>query len=123
MTGRIDWPMEVSAGTHTLRVENDLAMPWTTTFTIAPGEVRTIEVTNLLRKPASLRFDPSLPGDCDVAVDGVDRGTLAGLGHGYQLREPEGHHEVTLRCDGTPEQRWVLDKLLPGAVRPLGRTP
>lgn len=121
-TGRIG-PIEVSPGTHTLRVENDYTTPWTTTFTVAPGEARTIEVTNLQRKPASLRFAADLSGDCGLIVDEVDRGTLQGLSHAYQLLEPERVHLVVLRCPDGKERSWSLTGLMPGAVRRLGGEP
>lgn len=122
-TGRIDGPIEVTPGTHTLRVENDLTTPWTTTFTVAPGESRTIEVTNLQRKPAVLRFPSDLAGECSLLVDEVERGTLQGLGYDYQLFEPERAHLVELRCPDGQQRVWSLAGLMPGAVRRLGGAP
>ncbi len=109
-------PLTVSPGTHTLRVENDLSLPYTTTFTVAPGEERTIEITALQRKPVIVRFEPDLDGACRVVVDEVERGTLQGLAYTFQILEPDTSHTISLSCpDGKPRAIRVPE-VLPGAV-------
>jgi hypothetical protein len=113
--GRID----VKPGTHTLVIRNDHALPYRRKFTVAAGESKTIEVTSLQRKPARFRISGSVSGDCTAVVDGVERGTMAGLSWTIRVRDPDKPHKLQVRCpDGTKLSR-TLPPVAPGAMVPL----
>ncbi len=95
-TGEID-AIEVSPGTHTLRVENDYSLPHTQEITVEAGEVRTITISSLRRKPATVHL-PGRDGSCEVILDGISKGTAAGLGYRFQLPEPDQSHSIDLIC-------------------------
>jgi len=106
----------VKPGTHTLGIKNDHALPYRREFTVAPGESRTIEVTSLQRKPARYRLTGAVGGDCAVVVDGVQRGTMAGLSRTIRIRSPEKSHQLQVQCpDGTKFSR-TLSPVGPGAL-------
>ena len=115
-TGKIEGAIPVTPGTHTLRVENNLALPYTTTFTVSPGEQSVIEVTALQRKPVVLRFESRLSGGCRLLVDDVERGTLQGLSWTFQIAEPDSHHQLALACPDGLVRRMTLPEVVPGAV-------
>ena len=115
-TGKIEGAISVPPGTHTLRVENNLALPYTTSFTVSPGEQRVIEVTALQRKPVVLRFESRLSGGCRLLVDDVERGTLQGLSWTFQIVEPDSHHQLALTCPDGLIRQMTLPEVVPGAV-------
>jgi len=105
----------VQPGTHTLVIRNDHALPYRQKFTVASGESKAIEVTSLQRKPARFRLTGSAPGECKVVVDGVERGTLAGLKSTVRIRNPDRPHKLMVKCpDGTQHSK-TLKAVSPGA--------
>lgn len=109
-------PLTVAPGTHTLRVENDLSLPYTTTFDVAPGEEVTIEVTALQRKPVVVRFEATLDGSCRVVLDETERGTLQGLSYTFQILEPDAGHTLSLLCPDGRARSVKVPAVLPGTV-------
>ena len=112
--------IEVPPGTHTLRVENDWSLPHTQSFTVAPGEERTLEITTLQRKPVTIRFHAGLDGTCRLAVDEVERGTLQGLSWSFQIAEPDDAHAIRLLCPDNRDRLYRIGETVPGAVIKLG---
>jgi len=108
--------IEVSAGTHVLGIRNDHALPWQRSFTVAPGETKTIEVTNLQRKPARFRMTNAPSPQCTVTIDGIRRGTVESLANSLQVRAPQKSHDLTIECpDGTTIGR-TIPPAAPGAL-------
>jgi len=108
--------ISLTPGTHTLEIRNDHALPYRRKFSVAPGESKTIEVTSLQRKPARIRLTGASSGDCTVVVDGVKRGTIAGMSSIINIREPDKAHELSVQCpDGTSHNR-KLEPVSPGAL-------
>jgi serine/threonine-protein kinase len=108
--------INVGAGTHVLVIRNDHALPHETSFTVAPGEKKLIEVTDLQRKPARVRLMNAPSADCIVSVDGIQRGTVGSLAQTVRVREPDRTHALTVACsDGTSLER-TLAPAAPGAL-------
>jgi len=108
--------LEVSPGTHVLGIRNDHALPWQESFTVAPGERKTIEVTNLQRKPARFRMTNAPSPKCTVTVDGIRRGTIESLANSLQVRAPQRSHDLTIQCpDGTTIGKTIAPAA-PGAL-------
>jgi hypothetical protein len=114
-TGKVS-AIEVTPGTHVLVIRNDQALPYKDSFTVAPGEHLSIEVTDLQRKPARIRLMNAPDADCAVKVDGLQRGTIASLAQTIRVRSPEQEHSLTIQCpDGTTIER-TLAPTAPGAL-------
>ena len=85
-------------------------------FTVAPGEQLSIEVTDLQRKPARIRLTNAPAAECAVKVDGLQRGTIASLAQTIRVRSPEREHSLTIQCpDGNTIER-TLAPAAPGAL-------
>ena len=98
----------VGAGTHRLEIRNDYALPHEQSFTVAPGENKVIEVTDLQRKPVLVLMRNAPSADCTVAFDGVTRGTIGTLNEVVQVREPDRSHNLSITCpDGVQFNRTV----------------
>jgi hypothetical protein len=70
----------------------------------------------LQRKPARYRLTGAVDGNCTVVVDGVQRGTMAGLSRTIRIRSPEKSHQLQVQCpDGTKFSR-TLSPVGPGAL-------
>ncbi|MCK6502629.1 serine/threonine protein kinase [Myxococcota bacterium] len=91
-------PIQVSPGTHTLSVRNDLAYPHEEQFTIAPGETRNITTPALQRRPAVLHLAEALDPACTLALDGAPLGAVETLGRALELDQPERRHDVVITC-------------------------
>jgi serine/threonine protein kinase len=114
-TGKIG-AIELTPGTHVLVIRNDQALPYQDSFTVAPGEQLTIEVTDLQRKPARVRLLNAPATECAVKVDGLQRGTIASLANTIRVRSPEREHSLTIQCpDGNTIER-TLSPAAPGAL-------
>lgn len=118
-TGQVG-ALDLSAGTHTLRVENDYSLPHIQEITVVSGEPQTITISDLKRKPATIQL-PGLDGSCEVSLDGAVLGTAAGLGYRFQLSEPDREHTVELRCPEGDPQTHNLKGIQPGSMVPLGQ--
>ena len=105
--------IELAAGRHTLRVENDYSLPWERSFEVSPSEHRPFEVT-LTPKPATLAFPLDRPGECAVRLDGSPRGTLADLSHRLRVPDPRRKHRVELACPDGSNGSTELSPLIPG---------
>ena len=117
-TGQVG-AIEVAAGTHTLEIRNDHALPHQQTFTVEPGEQRIIEVTGLQRKPVRFRLlDPPSP-DCTVLVDGIARGTVASMASTIRVRAPERPHDLSLECPDGTRLTKTLGPAAPGSLVPV----
>ena len=109
----------VAAGTHILGIQNDHALPYKKRFTVEPGETKSIEVTDLQRKPVRFRLLGSPSPDCTVRVDGIVRGTVANLARTIRVRAPQVPHRLTLNCpDGTTLVK-TLEPAAPGSLVPV----
>jgi len=108
--------INVGAGTHVLVIRNDHALPHETSFTVAPGEKKLIEVTDLQRKPARVRLMNAPATDCIVSVDGIQRGTVASLAQTVRVREPDRAHALTVACPGGTSLERTLAPAAPGAL-------
>jgi hypothetical protein len=117
-TGEVS-AISVPPGTHTLRVENDLALTWSRRFEVAPGEPLVVEVTGLERKPSRVRFPAELDGECSVHLDENARGTLASLGYSLRIREPDIPHRLTISCPDQAPTDVALKPALPGSTMAL----
>ena len=118
-TGQVG-AIELLAGTHTLRVENDYSLPHIQEITVVSGESQTVTISDLKRKPATIQL-PGLDGSCTVSLDGDALGTAAGLGHRFQLSEPDREHTVELKCPEGDAQTHTLKGIQPGSMVPLGQ--
>ena len=74
----------------------------------------------LQRRPAFLLLDPSIGGECEVALDGVPRGTVQGLDRQVEVRRPEVSHVLEIRCPERDVVPIALEPLLPGSTFPVG---
>jgi hypothetical protein len=114
-TGKLG-AIDLTPGTHVLVIRNDQALPYRDSFTVAPGEQLTIEVTDLQRKPARVRLLNAPAAECAVKVDGLQRGTIASLANTIRVRSPEREHSLTIQCpDGNTIER-TLSPAAPGAL-------
>jgi len=107
--------MEVSPGRHTLRVENDLSLPWDRPFDVAPGE-RLDFSPPLVPKPATAELPPGIDGACIVHLDGVSRGAVSALGGAVSIRDPRSAHTIELRCPEGEPLSARIDPVRPGSV-------
>jgi serine/threonine-protein kinase len=108
--------ISVSAGTHTLGIQNDHALPYTQSFTVAPGEAKSIAITDLQRKPVRFQLREAPNGNCIVKVDGIERGTIQSLQQILRVRSPEKTHRLVVQCpDGTTIHR-ALKPAVPGSL-------
>ncbi len=107
--------MEVSPGRHTLRVENDLSLPWDRPFDVAPGE-RLDFSPPLVPKPATAELPPGIDGACVVHLDGVSRGAVSALGGAVSIRDPRSAHTIELRCPEAEPLSARIDPVRPGSV-------
>jgi serine/threonine protein kinase len=106
----------VTAGSHTLGIRNDHALPYRQTFTVEPGERKAISVTNLQRKPVRFKMVNAPDPGCTIKVDGIERGTVASLQATLRVRSPEKPHLLTVLCpDGTTLNR-KLGPTTPGSL-------
>ena len=109
----------VPPGTHKLELKNDVCLPYHQNFTIAPGQKDLIEIASLQRLPATALLSEQFGGDCQVELDGLARGTVAGLGRRLRVSEPEASHVLQLRCGEGAPIRITLEDLLPGSSFPV----
>ena len=108
--------LTVGAGTHVLVIRNDHALPYEQSFTVAPGEKKIIEVTDLQRKPVRVRLQNAPSPECTVSVDSIQRGTVGSLAQTIRVREPDRAHTLTIACpDGTTIER-TMSPAAPGAL-------
>ena len=107
--------MKVTPGRHTLRVENDLSLPWDRPFDVAPGEQLDFSPP-LVPKPATAQLPPTVAGDCLVALDGVGRGAVSALGGEVPIRDPRSPHVIELRCPDAPTLTARIEPVRPGSV-------
>ena len=120
-TGQVG-EISVTAGTHTLEIRNDHALPYQQSFTVEPGGRQLIEVTGLQRKPVRFRLlDPPSP-QCTVTVDGIARGTVQAMANTIRVRAPERPHELTLECPDGPSITKTLGPAAPGSLVPVKLT-
>ena len=114
-TGKVG-AIDLTPGTHVLVIRNDQALPYQDSFTVAPGEQLSIEVTDLQRKPARVRLLNAPAAECAVKVDGLQRGTVSSLAQTIRVRSPEREHSLTIQCpDGNTIER-TLAPTAPGAL-------
>ena len=117
-TGQVG-AINVAAGTHTLEIRNDHALPHQQTFTIEPGEQRIIEVTGLQRKPVRFRLLDPPSSECTVLVDGIARGTVASMANTIRVRAPERPHDLVLECPDGSRLTKTLGPAAPGSLVPV----
>ena len=117
-TGQVG-AIEVAAGTHTLEIRNDHALPHQQTFTVEPGEQRIIEVTGLQRKPVRFRLLDPPSTDCTILVDGIARGTVASMASTIRVRAPERPHDLSLECPDGTRLTKTLGPAAPGSLVPV----
>ncbi len=106
----------VTPGTHALRLENDVTLPYEDEFTVSSGETRIIEVTALVRKPATVRLGASFDDACTVDLDGTNRGTVGGLARTLSITDPDTRHRVMLSCPDGQQTSHDLPAVLAGST-------
>ncbi len=112
-------PIPVTPGKHTLRVENDLALPVIRAFEIAAGEQSVIDIGRLQPRPATARVAESVPGECAVLIDGRPTGTVDMLERQIVISDPSGSHTLLLRCPDGTERTATFQGKLAGSVFPV----
>jgi serine/threonine-protein kinase len=113
-TGQVG-PIQLKPGRHTLRVENDLAVPWNRQFEIAPGEQRDF-VIKLTPKPATALLPAGLDGACEVNLDGHSRGSVGGLEGKIAIKDPRNAHRIDISCADGTVKKAEIKPILPGST-------
>ena len=114
-TGEIS-EIPVSPGTHTVRVENDLAIPVSRRIEVAPDEHVIKEFKTLQRRPATVIVAPTAAADCLLSLDGQPQGTLLSMNYRLELEKPDIPHTLLFMCPDKPEKLLPLPPSLPGAT-------
>jgi serine/threonine protein kinase len=110
--------LEVTPGTHRLKVENPVSLTYTESFTVGAGELQELQI-ELQRKPSVVDLSGGIAGECEVSFDGVSAGTAAELGYALTNNEPEKAHTIELSCPDKQTVRCVVKRTVPGkAIRP-----
>lgn len=92
--------IEVSAGPHSLKVQNDYSYPVTMDFVVKPGEAKELTV-DLQPLPARVGMSHlELASDCMVTVNGGDPTAMSGISGGVLLVEPQESHALLVTCPG-----------------------
>jgi hypothetical protein len=100
--------MKLPPGTYDLEIRSSHVMPASVRVLLAEGEVLEKEVV-LQAKPATVRFDPLLSGDCLVWLDGASLGPLEALGRRVLVRNPSETHTIRVDCaTGTREMAYAF---------------
>lgn len=117
-TGRVG-ALDVTPGTHVLRVQNEYALPHTEEFTVGSGESKTLEIT-LTPTPAAVDLsNMGLSGDCQVFWDGSELGTSASMGFVVPNPQPAAAHELWVDCPDKARVVCDVRQARPGTtVRP-----
>jgi tRNA A-37 threonylcarbamoyl transferase component Bud32 len=101
-------PIEVPPGEHQIVLRGEFLQDYAMLVELAPGEHWTPgEVLRLLPRPATVELDVAFPGECAIALDARDLGTIAEVGRLVRVDHPEHPHTVTLTCpDRTVERSF-----------------
>ncbi|MEC7241856.1 MAG: protein kinase [Myxococcota bacterium] len=109
--------IEVSPGTHTLKITNDYALAFEQTFVALPGESVAIEEVVLQKRPVRIQVSSSVPNDCVLVFKGRDLGTLEALSYQTRLSEASDASQLHIRCvDGTMLGPYRFPSATPGEV-------
>ena len=110
----------VKPGTHELKVVNKYAMPHRQVFTVAPGERKTINVSELKRLPIKLVISSKVyDEDCIAIVDNLSMGTLSKLKYRLKINDSSKSHSVVIKCDQKVAIQKIIPKATPGTVLTL----
>lgn len=112
-TGRLQDPIEVAPGVHTLTVKNDLALPYEQSFSIAAGESLSLSTPPLKRRPATIVLSASIADDCRILRDGTSMGTASEIGRRLVLADPDQASQIEIAC-ATGTTRHQVGPLLAG---------
>ena len=100
--------MRLPPGNYDLEIRSSHVLPATVRVFLEPGEVLEKEVV-LQPKPATVRFDSLLSGDCVVSLDGASLGALDALGRRILVRNPSEAHTIRVDCaTGTREMSYAF---------------
>ena len=120
-TGQIG-EINLPEGEHTLKLENPMAIPYEQKFTVVSGETKTIEVTDLQRKPAIIIVPKELyDKTCLALIDSISQGSLGGLKYRLSIRDPTVPHNVTLKCNQEIVAVRSIPELPAGSISPFPR--
>jgi len=101
-------PIALSLGRHQLTVRNPLMEDYTLEVDILSGQTVSQRGIHLSPRPAEVRFERTLSGECVVVVDGSARGTLEAIGFRTALAAPDEAHRVVVTCgDAVYTQRFA----------------
>lgn len=118
-----DGAIQVSPGTHQLRLENDFAIPYEQDFTVAPGENLNIAITEMQRKPAAIILPETIDENCMVNLDEQPKGTLKALGYALTITTPNVVHRLLIQCTEDQQYAKIIQPIKPGATIPITFTP
>ena len=114
-----DGPITVSPGTHTLRLENEFAIPHEEQFTVAPGESHSIDVTALKRKPSAIIIPNELEAECQASLDESPLGTLQALNYSITIQSPNESHRLLIQCADNTQYAKIVEPIKPGTTIPI----
>ncbi len=97
-TGRLQDPISVAPGTHTLTVKNDFALPYEQAFTIGAGETLGLSTPPLRRRPATIVLSAEIADDCVIRRDGVEVGQAGAIGRRMLLEDPDQTVLIEIAC-------------------------
>jgi serine/threonine protein kinase len=118
-----DGAIQVTPGTHQLRLENDFAIPYEKDFTVAPGENLNIAITEMQRKPAAILLPETIDGNCIASLDEQAMGTLNDLGYALTITAPNVDHRLLIQCTEDQQYAKIIQPIKPGATIPITFTP
>ncbi|MCB9759038.1 MAG: protein kinase [Alphaproteobacteria bacterium] len=107
--------LKLPPGSHTLTLTNPYVKDYTARFDVAAGEQKTFDIT-LVKKPVTATFVDTVDGGCAVRVDGQLMGTVASLGRGFDLQDPDVPHMIGLECPDGSEDLFTVKPREPGSV-------
>ena len=114
-----DGPITVTPGTHTLRLENEFAIPHEEQFTVAPGESHSIDVTDLKRKPSAIIIPDELDSGCQASLDESPLGTLQALKYSITIQSPNESHRLLIQCADNTQYAKIVEPIKPGTTIPI----
>lgn len=97
-TGRLQDPISVEPGTHTLTVKNDLALPYEQSFSIGLGETLSLSTPPLRRRPATLVLSAAVADECLIRRDGAAVGQAGAIGRRLLLEDPDQTVLIEIAC-------------------------
>ena len=118
-TGQVG-EIRLKPGEHKLKLENTHAIPLEKTFTVVAGQTKTIEISNLQRKPAIIIVPKELyDKTCSALIDSIDQGSLDKLKYRLSIKDPTIPHNLTLKCNQEIVAVRSIPELPAGSTSPF----